>query len=122
MEAEREVIALKKCQFMADKVGEEFAGLVSGVQPFGFFVELKDYFVEGLVHVSSLQDDFYHFEEDLHRLVGQSRRRIFQVGGEVRVTVQKVDIERRLIDFALADIAAPPPRRRTPGGRGGRSA
>jgi ribonuclease R len=112
MDAEREVVALKKCQFMADKVGDEFIGFVSGVQPFGFFVELRDYFVEGLVHVSSLVDDFYQFEEDLHRLVGQNRRRIFQVGGEVRVTVQKVNLERREIDFALADLAIPPGRGR----------
>ncbi|HEY7746001.1 MAG TPA: ribonuclease R, partial [Desulfuromonadales bacterium] len=91
MEAEREIISLKKCQFMADKVGEVFAGFVSGVQPFGFFVELKELFVEGLVHISSIADDFYVFEEDLHRLVGQHRRRIFQTGDEVQVTVAKVD-------------------------------
>jgi len=102
MEAEREIVSLKKCQFMADKVGEVFAGFISGVQPFGFFVELKDLFVEGLVHISSIADDFYVFEEDLQRLIGQHRRRIFQVGGEVQVTVAKVDLDRREIDFVLA--------------------
>jgi ribonuclease R len=102
MEAEREIVSLKKCQFMADKVGDVFAGFVSGVQPFGFFVELKDLFVEGLVHISSIADDFYVYEEDLHRLVGQHRRRIFQIGDEVRVTVAKVDLDRREIDFVLA--------------------
>ncbi len=102
MEAEREVIDLKKCQFMADKVGEVFDGFVSGVQPFGFFVELKDYFVEGLVRVSSLLDDFYEYEEDLHRLIGQNRRRQFQIGSPVQVTVQSVNLDRREIDFALA--------------------
>jgi ribonuclease R len=65
-------------------------------------VELKDLFVEGLVHISSIADDFYVYEEDLHRLVGQHRRRIFQVGDEVRVTVAKVDLDRREIDFVLA--------------------
>jgi ribonuclease R len=108
MEAEREIISLKKCQFMADKVGEVFAGFVSGVQPFGFFVELKDLFVEGLVHISSIADDFYVYEEDLHRLVGQHRRRIFQVGDEVRVTVTKVDLDRREIDFVLAGEESEP--------------
>jgi ribonuclease R len=103
MEAEREIVSLKKCQFMADKVGEVFAGFVSGVQPFGFFVELKDLFVEGLVHISSIADDFYVFEEDLHRLVGQHRRRIFQIGDEVQVSVAKVALDRREIDFVLAD-------------------
>jgi len=102
MEAEREIVDLKKCQFMAERVGHEFDGIVAGVQPFGFFVELKDFFVEGLVHVSSLGDDFYHYEEDLHRLVGQNRRRIFQVGDEVRVRVAGVSQERREIDFELA--------------------
>ncbi|GAB6081226.1 ribonuclease R [Desulfuromonas carbonis] len=119
MEAEREIVALKKAQFMEGKVGEEFAGLVSGVQPFGFFVELRDYFVEGLVHISSLGDDFYHYEEERQRLVGSHRRRIFQVGEEVRVRVAKVSLERREIDFELAGIgtAARPPRRprRRPG-------
>jgi ribonuclease R len=104
MEAEREIVDLKKCQFMAERVGDEFDGIVSSVQPFGFFVELKDFFVEGLVHVSSLGDDFYHYEEDLHRLVGQNRRRIFQVGDEVRVHVARVSQERREIDFELAEI------------------
>jgi ribonuclease R len=108
MEAEREIVSLKKCQFMADKVGEVFAGFVSGVQPFGFFVELKDLFVEGLVHISSIADDFYVFEEDLHRLVGQHRRRIFQIGDEVQVTVAKVDLDRREIDFVLAEEESRP--------------
>ncbi len=109
MEAEREIITLKKCQFMAERVGEEFAGFVSGVQPFGFFVELEEYFVEGLVHISSLGDDFYHYEEDLHRLVGQFRRRIFQIGQEVRVSVKSVNLERREIDFVLVDLTQSPP-------------
>lgn len=120
MEAEREIVALKKAQFMADKVGEEFSGFISGVRPFGFFVELKDYFVEGLVHISSLGDDFYHFEEEQQRLLGAHRRRIFQVGGEVTVRVARVSLERREIDFELADLVARPnreqrPRRQTKG-------
>lgn len=119
MEAEREIVSLKKCQFMADKVGEVFPGFVSGVQPFGFFVELEDLFVEGLVHISSIPDDFYVFEEDLQRLLGQHRRRIFQVGGEVQVTVAKVDLDRREIDFVLAGEESasrvPAPKSRVPG-------
>jgi ribonuclease R len=102
MEAEREIIDLKKCQFMAAKVGEEFDGYISGVTAFGFFVELKEFFVEGLVHISSVADDFYVYEEHLHRLLGQNRRRIFQIGDEVRVGVAKVNLERREIDFLLA--------------------
>jgi ribonuclease R len=104
MEAEREIIDLKKCQFMEHRTGEECTGFVSGVQPFGLFVELEDIFVEGLVHISTLVDDFYHYEEDRHRMVGQNRRRIFQVGDELRVRVAKVNMERREIDFVLADM------------------
>jgi ribonuclease R len=120
MEAEREMVSLKKCQFMAERVEEEFAGFVSGVTPFGFFVELAEIFVEGLVHISSLKDDFYLFEEDFHRLLGQHRRRVFQVGDEVRVRVAKVDLERREIDFVLAETPPPQPKVREPVRRPGR--
>ncbi len=101
MDAEREIVTLKKCQFMVDRVGEEFDGFISGVQSFGFFVELKGIFVEGLVHISTLEDDFYHFEEEHYRLIGENSRKIFQVGGSVRVRVNHVSIERREIDFIL---------------------
>ncbi len=117
MEAEREIVDLKKCQFMADKVDEEFEGYVSSVQPFGFFVELSDFFVEGLVHISSLSDDFYQYEEELHRLIGQSRRRQFQIGSQVRVRVKNVNLDRREIDFALADLEPPARKKQGPSKR-----
>jgi ribonuclease R len=101
MEAERDIIDLKKCQFMLDKVGREYRGFVSGVQHFGFFVELEDVFVEGLVHISNLKDDYYQYEESLHRLIGQRRRRVFQIGDEVVVRLTKVDVDRRELDFEL---------------------
>jgi ribonuclease R len=119
MEAEREIVALKKCQFMLPRLGEEFSALVSGVRPFGFFVELDEIFVEGLVHISSLEDDFYHYEEDLMRLIGEHRRRIFQVGLPLRVRLNRVDLPRREIDFVLVEepTAAPVPSfRRKKGG------
>lgn len=99
MEAERDILALKKCQFMVQHLGESFPGIISGVQAFGFFVELKEFFVEGLVRVSSLGDDFYQFEEERHRLVGEYSRRIFQIGDDLAVRVEHVDLERRQIDF-----------------------
>ena len=77
MEAEREIVDLKKVQFMKDKAGEVLPGIVSGVTSFGFFVELKDYFVEGLVHVTSLKDDYYVFTEKKHMLVGEKTKRKF---------------------------------------------
>ncbi|PLX85718.1 MAG: ribonuclease R [Desulfuromonas sp.] len=112
MEAEREIVDLKKCQHMATRVGEVFDGHISGVTPFGCFVELDDVFVEGLLHVSSLGDDFYHYEEELHRLIGEHRRRVFQIGGAVRVQVARVDLERRQIDFSLEEEGDPLRRRK----------
>ncbi|MBI5598770.1 MAG: ribonuclease R [Deltaproteobacteria bacterium] len=103
MEAEREIVDLKKAQFMQDKVGEAFDGFISGVTSFGFFVELKDYFVEGLVHVTSLGDDYYTFAEKEHALVGENTRRRFRLGSETRVRINAVDIGRRRIDLALAE-------------------
>lgn len=103
MEAERDIIKLKKCQFMADKVGEKYSGMVTSVHSFGFFVELHEMYVEGLVHVSTLDDDFYQLEEERHRLIGMNRRREFGIGTPVEVFVQKVDYDRREIDFRLVE-------------------
>ena len=113
MEAERDIVKLKKCQFVADKVGEEYDGMVVSVHAFGFFVELREIFVEGLVHVSGLDDDFYQYEEERHRLSGMNRRREFSIGTAVKVSVAKVDLERREIDFRLlTGDSAPPPKGR----------
>ncbi len=106
MEAERDIVNLKKCQFVADKVGETYAGMVTSVQAFGFFVELREIYVEGLVHVSSLDDDFYQYEEERHRLIGMNRRREFMIGTRVEVRVHKVDLDRREIDFRLVEETA----------------
>lgn len=107
MEAERDIVKLKKCQYVADKVGEEYHGLVVSVHAFGFFVELQEFFVEGLVHVSTLDDDFYQYEEERHRLIGMNRRREFTIGMVVTVSVHKVDLDRREIDFHLVGSDSP---------------
>jgi ribonuclease R len=104
MEAERELVQWKKARFMADKIGEEFDGVVTGVAAFGLFVELAEHFVEGLVHVSTLADDVYRFSEtDLH-LRGEHTRRVFRMGDRVRVQLARVDADRRQIDLALVDV------------------
>jgi ribonuclease R len=118
MEAEREIVQLKKIQFMQDKVGESYDGYVTGVTPFGLFVEPTEIFVEGLVHVSTLGDDYYEHVEGQHCLRGRRTRRTFRIGDPVRITVAGVSIERRQIDFVLADSAA---RRRQPWRRRRRS-
>jgi ribonuclease R len=106
MEAEREIVDLKKVQFMQDKVGETYDGFVSGVTSFGLFVELTDVFVDGLVHISTLGDDFYEHLEGQHTLRGRRTRRTFRVGDPVRVDVAGVSIERRQIDFVLVGSEA----------------
>jgi ribonuclease R len=103
MDAEREIVQLKKIQFMQDKVGATYDGFVSGVASFGFFVELQDVFVDGLVHVTAIGDDFYEYREREHALRGRRTGRRFRVGDAVRVAVAGVSIERRQIDFVLAD-------------------
>jgi ribonuclease R len=117
MEAERDIVSLKKCQYMAGRLGEEHRGFVVSVQPFGFFVELEEIFIEGLVHVSSLTDDYYQFDEATHSLTGMSRRRRFTIGDPVIVLVHRVDAERREIDFRLTEMppaGARPPLKRRP--------
>lgn len=106
--AERDSIDLKKVEFMQQHVGESFDGSIAGVTAFGMFVLLDDYFVEGLVHVSSLADDYYLFLEDQYALVGENTRRRFRLGDRVRVRVASVNIEERQIDFVLDAPAAPP--------------
>ncbi|MEQ9401475.1 MAG: ribonuclease R [Longimicrobiales bacterium] len=100
-DAERESIALKKVEFMERHLGDEFDGRISGVQAFGFFVTLEAYFVDGLVHVNSLRDDFYRFKEGDYMLVGDSGRRRFRLGDRVRVQVTRVDKEAKHVDFVL---------------------
>ena len=103
VDAEREILQLKRVQFMQDKVGQEYDGVVSGVTGFGLFVELAEVFVEGLVHISTLGDDFYELREGQHMLRGRRTRRTFRVGDPVRVAVAGTSLERRQIDFVLAD-------------------
>ncbi len=101
-EAERQVVELKKLQFMQDKVGADFPGFISGVTAFGFFVELEEYFVEGLVRLTSLHDDYYTYEEGRHALVGGHTGRVFRLGDKVEARVERVDLERRQMDFSVA--------------------
>lgn len=103
MEAEREVIQRKKVKFMSDKVGEVYNGFISGVAAYGLFVELDTYFVEGLIHVSNLHDDYYTYDERQHALIGEHRRRIFRLGDPIQVRVERVDLENWQIDFGLME-------------------
>jgi len=94
----------KKVRFMADKVGDEFDGFITGVAAFGLFIELVEHFVEGLVHISSMADDYYRFLESTHTLRGENTQKTFRLGDRVRVQVVRVDLERRQIDLGLSDV------------------
>jgi len=109
-EAEREVVRWKQAEFMKERVGQEFSGHITGVLAFGLFVQLDEVFVEGLVHVSTLTDDFYRYEEEGHRLVGERTGRVFRLGDPVRVKVLGVDEETMGVDFSLLLPPVPPPR------------
>ncbi|PIE41216.1 MAG: ribonuclease R [Gammaproteobacteria bacterium] len=102
-EATWDVVGWLKCEYMQDKVGEEFAGTITGVTNFGLFVELNSVYVEGLIHVSALNSDYYHFDDVRHRLKGERTGILFALGDQVIVRVAKVDLEDRKIDFDLVE-------------------
>jgi ribonuclease R len=101
MDAEREMLALKKTQFMMDKIGEEFRGFITSLANFGFFVELDTYFVEGLVKIASLTDDDYYYYEKEYLIKGLRHGRKFRLGDNVRVKVARINAFRSEIDFEL---------------------
>jgi len=103
-EAERELLQWKKVRFMANKVGDEYGGYITGVASFGLFVGLIEHYVEGLVHVSSMADDYYHFLEQEHVLRGEHTKKIYRLGDRVDVQVVRVDMERRQVDLGIVEI------------------
>jgi ribonuclease R len=94
----------KKVRFMADKVGDEFEGYVTGVTAFGLYIELVEHFVEGLVHVSTMADDYYRFVESAHLLRGENTQKVYRLGDKVKVQVIRVNMELRQIDLGLVEI------------------
>jgi ribonuclease R len=103
-DAERELLQWKKVRFMTDKVGDEYEGYITGVAPFGLFIELIEHFVEGLVHISSMADDYYRYVEPQHVLRGENTKKIYRLGDKVRVQVVRVDMERRQVELGLVEI------------------
>ena len=103
-DAERELLQWRKVRFMADKVGDEFDGYITGVAAFGLFIELVEHFVEGLVHISSMADDYYRYLESSHTLHGENTHKVYRLGDKVRVQLIRVDLERRQIDLGLTEI------------------
>jgi ribonuclease R len=112
-EATRDVEHWLKCEFMRDKLGEEFDGTITSVQGFGLFVELDGVYVDGLVHITALDNDYYHFDPVGHRLTGERTGQVYRLGDRLRVKVAAVNLEDRKIDFVLAApvVEAAPKRR-----------
>jgi len=110
-DATRDAVAWLKCEYMLDKVGETFSGIISAVTSFGLFVQLEESFVEGLIHVTGLPDDYYHFDPVGHCMTGRRSNREYRLGQRLQVTVARVNLDERKIDFALA-VSPPAGKRR----------
>jgi ribonuclease R len=106
-DASRDVLQWLKCHYMKEKVGETFAGTISGVASFGIFVTLDGLDIDGLVHVTELPRDYFHFDAVRHALIGERSGRTYQLAGRVMVKVARVDLERAKIDFTLDETARP---------------
>ena len=105
-DATRDAVDWLKCEFMLDKIGETYAGIISSVTSFGLFVELQDIYVEGLVHVTAMGNDYYHFDPIRHWLMGERTNKTYRLGDQLNVRVVQVNLDERKIDFELADKAA----------------
>ncbi|MCQ4087697.1 ribonuclease R [Saccharibacillus sp. JS10] len=103
VDAERDTAQLKKAEYMMDKVGEVFDGVIASVTSFGLFIELENT-IEGLIHISNLTDDYYHYDESRLTLIGERTSRTFRIGDEVEIRVAKVSMEEHTIDFELVDM------------------
>lgn len=103
-DATREAIEWLKCEYMLDKLGQVFDAVITAVTHFGLFVELKNIFVEGLLHISELQNDYYQFDPIKHALLGERSGKRYRLGDPIRVQVVRVDLDQREIDFVLPDV------------------
>ena len=108
--AERDLLQWKLVRLLAGRVGETFAGRISGVQPFGLFVQLDDYFVDGLVAIRTLADDYYVYDPAAHTLVGSDNERVFRLADEVEVVLAGVSQRHRGLDLRIAGMPEPPER------------
>jgi ribonuclease R len=106
-DATRDVHLWLKCEYLRHHIGDEFAGVVASVTRFGMFVELTDIYMEGLVHISALPSDYYHFDQASQRLVGEHTRKTYQLGDAVRVQVARVDLDDRKIDLEIVGEVTP---------------
>ncbi len=106
IEAERDTDELKKAEYMVQHIGEEFEGIISSVANFGMFIELPNT-IEGMVHVSNMTDDYYHFDERQMAMIGERQAKVFRIGDPVEIKVINVDVDERMIDFQIVGMPLP---------------
>ena len=102
-DATRDAIAWLKCEYMQDMIGQIFPGIITGVTSFGLFVELSEIYVEGLIHISTLANDYYHYDAVMFSLIGERTGKTYRLGDQVKIMVTRVDLDERKIDFALKE-------------------
>ena len=103
--ATREAVQWLKCEFMSHKIGENLFGIVSSVTDFGLFIELEEFYVDGLIHITSLGQDYYRFNPDLRQLVGEKSGRVYKTGDRIEIKVARVDMDQGRIDFSLTEVS-----------------
>jgi ribonuclease R len=111
-DATRQVDEWLKCEFMLDHIGMEFDGVISSVTNFGLFIRLSDYQIDGLVHISNLDNDYYHFDQQKGMLIGENSRSVFRLGDSVKVKVKDVNLDDRKIDLTLLEATSPSGKKR----------
>jgi ribonuclease R len=103
LEAERESTKIKQVEWIADYVGKDFDGLISGVTAYGIFVEITPYLIEGFIRMEDMEDDYYLFDEKRYSLVGKEFGKVYRLGDEIKIRVKQVNREINQVDFVLAD-------------------
>lgn len=109
--ATRDVEDWLKCHFMLDRVGEEFKGIISDIKSFGIFVKLEDVYVEGLIHITSLENDYFQYDSMNHKLVGKRSGKVYRLGDAINIRVARVDLDDRKMDFVLAGASKKKPKK-----------
>jgi ribonuclease R len=104
-DAERASVRYKQVEYIKDFIGEEFMGIISGVTEWGIYVEITEYKCEGMIRLANLTDDFYDYDEFNQWIIGRKTRKIFQLGGEVKVRVKNADIQKRQIDLSVVEVS-----------------
>ena len=106
-DATRDVMAWLKCEYLQERLGDQLSGVITAVTRFGVFVELDDLFVEGLVHINSLGQDYFHYDQAQQRLIGERTQAAYHLGDYLQVIVARVDLDERKVDLELANSKAP---------------